>query len=127
MSERRSAVRAVRGATTVPADDPAELRAATRELLETIAARNALAPRDVISAIFTVTDDLASENPARAARALGWTDVPLLCVREMTAADGPRRCVRVLLHVETDRPRDAIVHVYLNDARSLRPDLALDE
>lgn len=119
-------IRAVRGATTVDADDPEHIRAATRELLETMAARNEIRPRDVVSAIFTVTDDLISEFPARAARELGWTDVPLLCTREIPVPGALPRCIRVLLHVETVRPRDAVHHVYLAGARVLRPDLLRD-
>ena len=73
--------------------------------------------------LFTVTDDLRAEFPARAARELGWTDVPLLCTVEIPVPGALRRCIRVLMHVETDRPRGAIRHVYLGDARGLRPDL----
>ena len=116
----------MRGATTVEADDPEHIRAATRELLEAIVARNEIRPRDVVSAIFTVTDDLVSEFPARAARELGWTDVPLLCTREIPVPGALPRCIRVLLHVETARPRDDVHHVYLAGARVLRPDLLRD-
>ena len=121
MSERH--VRAVRGAITVEADAPDGIRQATRELLAEILARNALGPDDVVSALFTMTEDLSSEFPARAARELGWHDVPLLCMRELAVAGALPRCIRVLLHVETDRRRDEIRHVYLAGARSLRPDL----
>ena len=124
MTELR--VRAVRGATTVEADRPELIRNATRELLAEIVARNALRPSDVISAVFTVTSDLASEFPARAARELGWDDVPLLCTQEIAVPDALPRCIRVLLHVETARPRDEIEHVYLSGARALRPDLLRD-
>lgn len=116
-------VRAIRGAITVERDDPALIRAATRELLEGLAARNALSPDRVISAIFTATHDLASEFPARAARELGWVDVPLLCAREIPVPGSLPRCIRVLLHVETDRAREHVEHVYLRDAAALRPDL----
>lgn len=122
MSERR--LRALRGATTVTTDAPAAVHEATRELLAELVARNELATEEVVSAIFTVTADLTSENPARAARALGWHDVPLLCVREMDGSGGPPRCIRVLLHVETTRARAGMAHVYLGGARALRPDLA---
>src|SRR5690242_16802205 len=112
MGERR--VRAIRGATTVARDDAELIRTATRELLEQIIARNALESSDVISVIFTVTADLTSEFPAHAARALGWLDVPLLCTMEIPVPGALPRCIRVLLHIETDRVRDEIGHVYLH-------------
>jgi len=117
-------VRAVRGATTVERDEPLLVRDATRELLECIMARNAFDTDDIISVIFTVTDDLRSEFPARAARELGWSDVPLLCTMEIPVPGALRRCIRVLIHVDAACAREAIAHVYLRGARELRPDLA---
>jgi chorismate mutase len=125
MAERH--VRAVRGATTVERDDPAVVLDATRELLTALAERNALHADDIISAIFTVTADVTSDFPARAAREMGWADVPLLCALEIPAEGALPRCIRVLMHVETERGREAIEHVYLHGARALRPDLAADE
>jgi chorismate mutase len=125
MGERR--VCAVRGATTVDTDEPAAIRSATRALLAEIAARNALASSDIISVLFTMTGDLASEFPARAARELGWHDVPLLCAQEVPVPGALPRCIRVLLHVESERPREQMEHVYLNGARQLRPDLLRGE
>lgn len=125
MSTQRR-VRALRGATTVDRDDPGAIRHATRELLESLVERNGIAPDDIVSAIFTVTDDLRSEFPARAARDLGWADVPLLCALEIPVPGALPRCIRVLLHAESSQPRDAVRHVYLRDARTLRPDLAAD-
>ena len=122
MGDRRA--RAIRGATTVESDAPEQIRRATRELLETIVERNGITSADVISAIFTVTHDLTSEFPAHAARELGWLDVPLLCTLEIPVPGSLARCIRVLLHVESDVPRTGIRHVYLHDARTLRPDLA---
>jgi chorismate mutase len=119
-------MRAIRGATTVDSDSPEQIRHATRELLETIVARNDFTSADVISAIFTVTDDLRSEFPAHAARELGWLDVPLLCTMEIPVPGSLRRCIRVLLHIESAKARTDIRHVYLHDARTLRPDLAGD-
>jgi chorismate mutase len=124
MGERH--VRALRGAITVERDEVELVAAATRELLSTLTARNSLLPENVISAIFTVTPDLKSGFPARAARDLGWVDVPLLCAVEIPAVNGLPRCIRVLLHVETDLPREATRHVYLGAARVLRPDLRDD-
>jgi chorismate mutase len=122
MGDRRA--RAIRGATTVESDTPAQIRRATRELLETIVARNGITSADVVSAIFTVTHDLTSEFPAHAARELGWLDVPLLCTLEIPVPGSLARCIRVLLHVESEVSRAGIRHVYLHDARTLRPDLA---
>ena len=124
MPERH--VRAIRGATTVTIDRAAAIRAATQTLLREITARNAIAPGDVISALFTVTSDLTSEFPARAARDLGWVDVPLICTVEIPVPGALPRCIRVLLHIETERARAAIEHVYLEGARVLRPDLLRD-
>lgn len=121
MGDRRA--RAIRGATTVESDSPEQIRRATRELLETIVARNGITSADVVSAIFTVTHDITSEFPAHAARELGWLDVPLLCTLEIPVPGSLGRCIRVLLHVDTDVPRTGIRHVYLHDARTLRPDL----
>lgn len=122
MSDRPA--RAIRGATTVQDDTPERIRHATRELLETIVARNGITAADVISAIFTVTHDLTSEFPAHAARELGWLDVPLLCTLEIPVPGSLPRCIRVLLHVESHASRADIRHVYLHEARALRPDLA---
>jgi chorismate mutase len=119
-------VRALRGATTVGADDPEAIGDATRELLSQIMSVNTLVPADVVSVIFTVTADLRSDFPARAARDLGWVDVPLLCTVEIPVPNALARCIRVLMHVETTRTRDAMKHVYLREARTLRPDLLAD-
>lgn len=119
-------VLAIRGATTVDRDEAALIRSGTRQLLEEIIARNGLRDDHVISAIFTVTEDLRSDFPARAAREMGWEDVPLLCTMEIPVPGGLERCIRVLLHVTSQRERSALQHVYLAGARSLRPDLHRD-
>lgn len=116
------AVRGIRGATVADADTPEAVRAATRELLERIVTANGIACEDVASVIFTATPDLTSEYPARAARDLGWHDVALLGATEMAVPGGPARCIRVLLHVNTDRSPSALKHIYLRGARTLRPD-----
>ena len=123
-STPRAAVRAVRGATTVDVDEPCAIAAATRELLTAIVERNGVDVDDLISAVFTVTHDLTSAFPALAAREMGWADVPLLCALEIPVPGALPRCVRVLLHVTSDRPRAAIDHVYLRSATALRLDLA---
>lgn len=116
--------RGIRGATTVPADDPDLILAATRELLEEILAENAdMRPEDIASAFFTVTEDLASTFPAQAAREMGWSLVPMLCAREIPVPDSLPRVIRVLVHWNTEVPQDEITHVYLREAIQLRPDL----
>jgi chorismate mutase len=115
-------LRALRGATTVPADEPATVAGAVRELVEALTRANDLAPDDVLSAIFSATPDLHSLYPAAAAREVGWQDVPMLCVTEMDVAGAPARCVRVLLHLAVARER-GLRPVYLHGARVLRPDL----
>jgi chorismate mutase len=119
-------VRAVRGATTVTADDPTLIREAVTELLEAVLNDNDLAPTDLVSAIFTATPDLVSEFPAHAARLYGWTDVPLLCAQELPVHGALPRCIRVMVHAETRRARHEIRHVYLRDAILLRADLLAD-
>lgn len=116
-------LRALRGATTVEADEPACIAAAVRELVAALVAANDLAPDAVLSAIFSATPDLRSLYPAAAARELGWHDVPMLCVSEMDVAGAPARCVRVLLHLSVEHGH-ALRPVYLRGARVLRPDLA---
>lgn len=116
--------RGVRGATTAEANTPQAILAATRELLEALVAANDLNPADLASAIFTTTPDLNATFPARAARELGWSDVALLCTHEMDVPDGLPRCIRVLLHWNTDKAASEIAHVYLREAKGLRPDLS---
>lgn len=120
------AVRAVRGATQVSADDPLLIDAATGELLTEIMARNALAAADFISILFTATTDLTATYPARAARALGLAEVPLICATEIPVPEALPRVVRVMAHVHTLLPRQAVRHVYLGGAAALRPDLVAD-
>ena len=117
-------VHAIRGATTVAADDAAQICDATTELLSAIAQANSLAPDDVLSVHFTVTPDLRSEFPARAARELGWDDVAMLCATSIPVPGSVPRCIRVMLHAYTGATRDRLRHVYLHAAAALRPDLA---
>jgi chorismate mutase len=119
-------IRAIRGATTVEADEPARIRDAVIELLRAMLAENDVAHDDVVSAVFTATGDLVSEFPAHAARLMGWTDVPLLCAQELAVHEALPRCIRVLLHVETARARPEIRHAYLRQAVLLRADLLTD-
>lgn len=116
------AVRGIRGATTAEANTPESILASTRELLEAILAANRLDPSDIASVLFTTTPDLTAEYPARAARDLGWHEVPLLGAGEMAVPGGVPRCIRVLLHVNTRKAASRMKHIYLRGARALRPD-----
>ena len=116
-------VRAVRGATQVDDDDRQQILDATTELLEAVLERNQLSHDDLISVVFTATPDLRSEFPAYAARQMGITDVPLLCATEIAVPGAMPRVLRLLAHVETDRPRSDMRHVYLRGAAALRSDL----
>ena len=117
-------VRGIRGATTVPENSASEILDATRELLEQILDRNGLTEfEDIVSAIFTTTTDLNAAFPAEAARGLGMSQVPLLCGSEIAVPNAMPLCIRVLLHVNTDRKQDEMVHVYLREAKRLRPDM----
>lgn len=117
-------VRALRGATTVAEDTPDEVVEATTELLRAMLSRNGAGPPDLISVVFTATPDVTSAFPAAAARALGISDVPLLCAAEIPVPGALGRCIRVLIHLYTERAPDELEHVYLRAARSLRSDLA---
>jgi chorismate mutase len=117
------AVRAVRGATQIDADEREQVLTATQELVREVLARNDITPADLISIHFTATPDVCSEFPAYAARQLGLDDVPFLCSVEIDVPGAMPRVLRLLAHVETERPRDAIRHVYLRGAARLRTDL----
>ena len=117
------AVRAVRGAIQVDRDERDEVLTATTELLSTLLERNGLTQEDLISVVFTATPDLTSEFPAYAARQMGFVDVPLLCASEIDVAGAMPRVLRVLAHVETDRPRAEVQHAFLRGAAALRRDL----
>lgn len=117
------AVRALRGATTVDIDTPEQVAERTCSLLSTMLERNGVGHEDLISILFTATPDVVSMFPATAARTLGLGDVPLLCAREIDVAGATPRCIRVLLHLTTERTRAELHHVYLEGARALRDDL----
>ena len=121
-----AAVRGIRGATTVERNDREEILEATFELLKIIVQENDIISEDIASIIFTVTNDLDAAFPAEAARELlGWKYVPLLCMNEMDTPGKLGMCIRVLLHVNTERPQQEIQHVYLRKSSQLRPDLFL--
>jgi chorismate mutase len=118
-------VRGVRGATVASADTGEAILKVTQELLQAMLEANpSMQPEDIASALFTVTDDIHAVYPAQAARQMGWTLVPLMCAQEMLIPAGLRRCIRVLLHWNTELPQSAIQHVYLGAAEKLRPDLS---
>ncbi|MDK1029923.1 MAG: chorismate mutase [Anaerolineae bacterium] len=117
--------RGIRGAITIEIDQEETVLSSTSELLETVQALNpSLKVKDIISILFTITDDIISAYPALAARQMGWDSTPMLCVREMNVKDGLPLCIRVLIHWNTDLDQSAIQHVYLREAIKLRPDLA---
>lgn len=118
------ACRGVRGATTVDTNSSEEILRRTRELLALMIRLNDIRAEDVASVFFTTTRDVDAEFPALAARQLGWLDVPLLCGHEMTVPGAVGKCVRVLLHWNTDLPQNRIRHVYVRGAVRLRPDKA---
>ncbi len=118
------AVRAIRGAVQVDAGDRAAILAGTSELVTEVMTRNQLGTDAVISVLFTATPDLTAEFPALAARRLGFGEVPLLCAAEIAVPGAMPRVIRLLMHIETDRPRSAMQHVYLRGASALRVDIA---
>ena len=117
------AVRALRGATTVDDDTVEQVNARVVALLEEMLQRNDIHHDDLISIWFTATDDIHSTFPATAARTIGLGDVPLICARELDVAGATPRCIRVLMHLTTERSRGELRHVYLEGAQGLRDDL----
>lgn len=117
------ALRALRGATTVDEDTREQVGERTVELLSELLDRNDVDHDDIVSVLFTATDDIHSMFPAEAARKVGFGDIPLICARELDIAGATPRCLRVMLHLTTDRGRDELHHVYLHGARNLRDDL----
>lgn len=117
-------VRAIRGAIQVDANDRDAILEGTAELVTAVMSRNDLTTDDVISVLFTMTPDLTAEFPALAARKLGFHEVPLMCSTEIPVRGAMPRVVRLMAHVETDRPRSEIQHVYLRGAAALRLDIA---
>ena len=117
-------IRGIRGATTIITDTKEEILSATRELLDAIFAQNPnLAKEDIASAFFTTTEDVSSAYPALATREMGWDLVPMICAREIPVPESLAMCIRVLIHWNTDKEQEGIKHIYLRDAKVLRPDL----
>ena len=117
------AVRALRGATTVDEDTVEQITERVQALVLAMLDQNGIDKGDLISVIFTATDDVTAMFPATAARGVGLGDVPLLCARELAVRDGTRRCIRILMHLTTERSPGELRHVYLEGARGLRDDL----
>lgn len=118
-----SAVRALRGATTIDADTPEQIEERIIVLLSELFDRNDIHHDDLISIVFTATSDINSAFPAAAARSFGLGDIPLLCAQELDIEGGMPLCLRVLIHLTTERGRDELHHVYLEGAQGLRDDL----
>ena len=116
-------VRALRGATTLEVDQRDHLLERTQELIAALLERNDLDEDDLVSIVFTATDDVHSAYPAEAAREAGITHVPLLCARELDIDGGIARCIRILVHAYTAHDARSLRHVYLHEARQLRTDL----
>ena len=118
-----SAVRALRGATTIESDTTDQIRTRTIELLEQMLERNGVNHDDIISVLFTATGDIHSMFPASAARDIGFGDIPLICARELDIEGATPLCIRVLMHLPTTVSRSDLRHVYLEGASGLRDDL----
>lgn len=115
--------RGIRGATTVEHNDRMEILEGTKELLKTIIEENEVLVEDVAGIHFSMTEDLDQEFPALAARHLGWNYVPMICYNEITTPHGLKKCIRLLMYVNTTKSQDEIKHIYLKEAKNLRPDL----
>lgn len=119
-------VRGVRGATTATANTAEEIIEATQELIAALVRFNELDTADIASAIWTTTRDLNAEFPAKAARQVGWGDVPQMCAHEMDVPGTLAMCIRVTLHVNTEKSQRDVRHAYLRGATVLRPEYAVD-
>ena len=117
------AVRGVRGATSILENTKDEIISKTIEMLEIIINKNEIRLEDVASALFSVTDGIDAEFPAVAARKLGWVYTPLMCTREIPVKGSLKNCIRVLLHINSEKKQEDMIHIYLYDAGKLRPDL----
>ena len=114
--------RGIRGATSVTENTREAILSGTRELLNAIIDENGIRVDDIASIFFSVTKDLDAEFPAKAARELGMGDTPLLCLNEISVPSALQRCIRILLHVNTEKKQSDIKHIYLKEAVKLRPD-----
>ncbi|RAV18519.1 chorismate mutase [Paenibacillus contaminans] len=118
-------VRGIRGATTVERNDEQEILQATAEMLHEIVVENEVVPEDICSVFVTTTTDLDAAFPARAIRQLaGWELVPIMCSVEIPVQPSLPKCIRLMVHINTQKKQNEIRHVYLNEAKRLRPDIA---
>ena len=122
MTAMDTRVRGIRGATVADADESQSILEATRQLLLKMSQENEISPDDIVSIFFSVTPDLHAEFPAKAARELGWDELPLFGSMEMDRPGAPERCIRVLIHAYTRLNAKEIRHIYLKGAQLLRPD-----
>ena len=117
-------IRGIRGATTIASDNAESVFIATQQLAREMALKNDITPDHVASVIISTTTDITSSFPAKAVRTIdGWNYVPVMCTHEMDVAESLPRCIRIMMHVNTDLGQQDVVHIYLNDAVTLRPDL----
>jgi len=117
-------VRAIRGATTIKTNSEEEIISKTIEVLEIMVKKNEIDLKDIISVFFTVTDGINAVFPAVAARKLGWELIPLLCTREINVPGSLTNCIRILIHLNTEKKQEELKHIYLHEAKKLRPDLS---
>lgn len=117
-------VRAIRGATTINENNAEEIYKATTELLREMISQNDIGKEDIISVIFSVTSDINAAFPAVAARQMGWTKTAMMCTYEIDVPGSLRKCIRVMMHIETGKDNSDLKYIYLRDAKRLRPDIA---
>jgi len=122
-----SNIRGIRGATTVSRNKKEEILTSSMTLLEKIVSANKIKIEDIASVIFSVTKDINAEFPAIAARRLGWLYTPLLCTYEISVPGSLKKCIRVLIHVNSDKKQAQMKHIYLGKAKKLRPDIGSRE
>ncbi len=118
---------AIRGATTCEKNSKKDITSATQDLVTEMMKRNGVAQNQIISILFTATNDLTQEFPATAARGLGLDDVPLMCAQELSIEGSMPKCIRIMMHVEIGKQRSEIQHVFMGRAQSLRKDLSEKE
>lgn len=116
-------IRAIRGATTVKVNEKQEILDATTELLHEMVSRNCIEKEEIISILFSMTTDLNAVFPAAAAREMGWNRIAMMCFHEIDVPGSLKGCIRVIMHVNTDKKNDELKYIYLKEARVLRPDL----
>ncbi len=119
-------MRGIRGAITVKENEQNNIINNTQDLIKTIINRNEVKNQEIVSMIFTATSDLDSEYPAVAARDLGYKQIPLMCYQELKVKDSLKKCIRIMIYINRDCSLSEIKHVYLKNARKLRPDLIDD-